>query len=150
MPIPKSARPSAKKSQLSERIEILEQKLPERFDALNEAITEAEVYLRSLKPVEPVWYEFRQHRISESIYVSESIGFCKYNGKWRVMYFAIADNDDPSETPMFPLTDRTMETRVYAAPHIPKLRELIVESKEEFISKVDESIAILKSLSQGK
>lgn len=138
---------SAPAQTLDERNSIADESMPKRFDALNEAITQAEPQLRALKPVKSVWHTFDTDRsYDESPDVHHIIGFDRHDGKWRIVY---CRNDGTEPDPyVCPLTDCKIETRVRAARHIPKLHELIVTSKEEFIAEVDDVISALKSFAQ--
>lgn len=135
-------------STLEERNSIADQSLPKRFDALNEAITQAEPQLRSLKPIKGVWYTYDTDYSYDNGTpdVRHFIGFDKHDGKWRILY-GEDDGSGPDQS-VYPLTDCKIETRVRAALHIPKLHELIVTSKEEFIAEVDNVISTLKSFTQ--
>lgn len=122
--------------------------LPKSFDALNEAIAEAENALRSLKPLRAVWFEFEVvSSFDDSPDRRHSVGFEKHNGKWRIVYGCDDGSGEPDQ-PTYLLTERPIDIRVRAAAHIPKLRELIIESKEEFLSEVNNVISKLKTFTR--
>lgn len=134
-------------STLEDRNSTADESLPMQFDALNAAITQAETRLRSLKPIKSVWHNYDTDCSPEGVpEVEHFIGFCKLDEKWRIAY-SPDDGSGPNH-PIYPLTDCKIETRVCAARHIPKLHELIVASKEEFIIEVDNVISVLRSFAQ--
>ncbi len=133
---------------LSQRNEIADESLGNRFDALNEAIIEAESRLHSMRPVCSVWFKYKSEYMPNGPSRTYSIGFAKYNGKWRIVHCVDDEDAYPEGAPVFPLTDRPIEERVYAAAHIPELYQLIVTGKEEFIAKVNETISLLNSFTR--
>jgi hypothetical protein len=147
MPKPISVK-SPPASTLEERNSVADQSLPKTFDELNEAITQTEPLLRSLKPIKSAWYTYDTEHSHDSVMpdVQHIIGFDKHDGKWRIVYCE-SDGTEPDPY-VCPLTDCKIENRVRAARHIPKLHELIVTSKEEFIAEVDDVISALKSFTQ--
>jgi hypothetical protein len=138
--MPKVVRP------LTERSKAIDDKLPQCADALNQAILEAETHLKALRPIEEVWYGYDADvdRSGEP-HMIYSVGFAKVTGRWRLLHSEQAPGNPEGATRSF-LTDESLETRVCAAEHVPKLRELIVQTKEGFITKVNDVISKLKSL----
>ena len=131
---------------LAKRAEEARKALFERYDQLNALWLEAERQLSKFHIPRPVCYEYASDWEDGRPVIGHCLGVRKIKGKWRICcgsycYFA------PDESPDWePITECSAEIRAGAASHLPKLREKVVESAEEFIPRVDKAIEELKEV----
>jgi hypothetical protein len=138
---------------LEERNRRTAEALAPRYDQLNRLWAEAEARLKAMQVPRYVWVVYKMEDVDpEDPYspgACECLGLVKFRGEWRLCLGHFVCERAPSpcdpDQPMDwkPILDCSVEERVKAAPHIAKLREEIVASAEQYISKVDEAVAHL-------
>jgi hypothetical protein len=74
--------------------------------------------------------------------IRECLGLQKIRGKWRICH-GLDYDVFPDREHWTPITECSAQVRVEAAEHLDKLREAVVKSAENFISRVDEAIEAL-------
>ncbi len=133
---------------LIERARQVRETLYGRYDELNALWFQAEQELTKLhipRPVECQYREYLDDLYDNNSRTCESLGVQKVKGKWRIchaVYLAYSSPEDCSG--WTPITDCSVETRVEAAKHLPKLRDAVVKSAEDFVPQVDSAIDELK------
>jgi hypothetical protein len=132
------------KSSLIERHVEADQALSIRYDALNQALNEAEQRLKALKPLHPVWVAYEHQQFEGEPGFWELLGISKHQGKWRLCHGCDNDLNDYGPLQVQPIVECNVDVRVRAARVVRQLHEEIVKSKEAYIPFVDEAINELK------
>jgi len=135
---------SRPKNELDERSRNADKSLAQRYDQLTQLWVDAEKRLKALKVAHDV-----------SVTYNHSEGFpddwelllvTKYQGQWRLCHAFDCDGQEEGPTHVQPIVECPAEIRVNAVPQLRRLHQRIVESKEEFVSKVDEAIKELAQI----
>jgi len=133
---------------LAKRAEQARRVLFERYDQLNALWLEAEKQLSKFHIPCPVCYEYATDEEYSGQHYCPVIGHClglqKVKGQWRICYGTYFYPAPEEDSGWKPITECSAEVRVSAASHLPRFRERVVESAEEFIPKVDKAITELK------
>lgn len=135
--------------ELAKRHEIAEKSLSSRYDALSQLLGEAELHLRGLKLLRPVWVAYNHQPFQaegfEHFNDCEMLGIVKLNDKWRLCH-AVSDDMDCQIEGVQPIIECPVEIRVRAASIVRQLHEEIVKAKEQIIPEVDAAIQELTEL----
>jgi hypothetical protein len=138
---------------LDERNQQINEALSGKYDQINALLAKHENTLRQMKTARNVQVLFNKSTDylptgEEEGEHREHLGFMKRAGVWRLCYAAEYESficgNVPCDLEWKPLVECPVTTRVDAARHVGLLREAIVESKEEFLSEVDEAITELE------
>jgi len=133
---------------LIERARKVRETLCGRYEQLNALWLRAEEELTRLHIPRPVGCDYRQYLDDphdDNTLICECLGIQKVKGKWRICHATYPAYSAPELCGGWtPITECSVETRVRAASHLPKLREAIVKSAENFVPQVDDAIDELK------
>jgi hypothetical protein len=142
---------------LDERNDEINKALEARFSQINSAIEAHEAKLKGMMVPRDVWVMYAscedfdyQYQAAAGEYQSY-IGLIKQKGAWRLCYanhYESYSGGYPDEDLDWkPLVESSIEDRLKAAPHLDKLREAIVNSKEKLVPELEKAISTLaKSL----
>ena len=132
-------------AELTKRHDEAEKSLSSRYDALSQLLTEAELHLRVLKPLRPVWIAYNHHEIGNGFTACDMLGMLKRGEKWRLCH-AYSDDMEGNITDVQPIIECPIEIRLRAANQVRKLHEEMVKAKEQIIPEVDAAIKELTDL----
>jgi hypothetical protein len=134
---------------IEERNSELNQSLESRLNQLNSAIEQQEKELKSMMVARDTFFCYRTgDELDGGRPVGEHswyVGMIRLKGGWRLChaahYFHYQGFEEDIEWK--PLVECSIEERIEAAPHIEKLREAIVESKEKLMPELEQAISSL-------
>lgn len=120
----------------TEKNKQIDTRLQEAFYSLSEIIRDVEESVLSMKVMRHVEYEYAAD--------GRWIGVTKFNGAWRLCHATSGlmggDDEEGYVLDWKPLCDVAAIDRIEALKHIESLREVIVESKEDLLVKIEEAI----------
>lgn len=126
---------------LSERAQAAQTTLFERYDKLNALWTQAEEELTAIHVPNGVEFSYSSGEDPENpgyAYYS-CLGLQKIKGKWRICHGSCSDGR-PYVDDWTPITECSGAIRATVGRHLPKFREEVVKSAENFILMVDKGI----------
>jgi hypothetical protein len=131
---------------LSERAEAAQTALFERYDKLNALWIEAEDELSAIHIPNGVEFSYSHCQDPENPgYACYScLGLQKIKGKWRICHGWSSDRY-PDVDDWTPITECSAAIRATVGRHLPKLREAVVKSAENFIPIVEKGIDELRA-----
>jgi hypothetical protein len=132
---------------LTKRAAVAQQELFHRYDELTALWLKAEEELTKLhvpRTVCHVYADYEEDWHDPGSTVCLCLGLVKIKGKWRICHGAFQAHYAGEPDSWTPINDCSAETRVWAAKHLPGLREAVVKSAEDFVPKVDDAIKALK------
>lgn len=135
---------------LSERADSARDQLFQRYDQLNALWTQAEEQLTKLHIPTGVQFNYRSWDAGDQWQPAGydrhlCLGLQKLGGKWRICHGSADDLHEPDVENWTPITECSASIRVDAARYLPKLREAVIKSAEDFIPRVDKAIADLQA-----
>jgi hypothetical protein len=144
---PKPSQP--KPTPTDPRKQKLAEALNARYAELNKLWEKAEAGLRELPIPVDVQFVYKSvdadpERPNEH-QINYHLGFCRSKGGWRICADTSHDAFPLADFDWKPITECSVDTRLEAVAHLPKLREMVLKAAEDCVPTFDKAIADLRS-----